>query len=126
MTEELLLIHSYSRAEALADGVLIDVTEAARDAGFRVPVALTCGAWGACVSVPEGERDFGPSEAGRLRDVLDLLHLAIEEDDGGTRRRFGVRVRDGSGEVAVVKLVAACGPNDDASPCVTVMLPGED
>ena len=31
------LIHSYSRAEAIADGVLVDVTKPASEAGFKVP-----------------------------------------------------------------------------------------
>ena len=35
------LISSYTRSEALADGVLVDVTETAREAGFVIPVALT-------------------------------------------------------------------------------------
>jgi hypothetical protein len=29
------MIHSYTRAEAIADGVLIDVSETAKEAGFR-------------------------------------------------------------------------------------------
>jgi hypothetical protein len=41
------LISSYARSEseALADGVLVDVTETAREAGFVIPVALTRAAW---------------------------------------------------------------------------------
>ncbi len=35
------LIPVYTRAQALADGVLVDVTETAKEAGFRAPVALT-------------------------------------------------------------------------------------
>ena len=35
------LIFRYSRAEALSDGVLIDVSETAKETGFRIPVALT-------------------------------------------------------------------------------------
>ena len=31
------VIHAYTRAEALADGVLVDVTTTAREAGFQVP-----------------------------------------------------------------------------------------
>jgi type I site-specific restriction endonuclease len=34
-------IHSYTRADAFADGYLVDVTDTAREAGFRFPVALT-------------------------------------------------------------------------------------
>ena len=39
------LIHSYSRAQAIEDGVLVDVSETAREAGFTVPVAITRAAW---------------------------------------------------------------------------------
>ena len=54
MFEDADLIHRYSRADAIRDGVLIDVTEAAREAGFKLPVALTAAAWGKCVAVPPG------------------------------------------------------------------------
>jgi hypothetical protein len=51
------LISSYTRSEALADGVLVDVTETAREAGFVVPVALTRAAWDLCVALsPAAER----------------------------------------------------------------------
>jgi hypothetical protein len=43
------LISAYSRSEALADGLLVDVTETAREAGFLYPVALTRAA-GSCAS----------------------------------------------------------------------------
>ena len=33
------VVYSYSRAQALADGVLIDVSDTAREAGFRWPVS---------------------------------------------------------------------------------------
>ncbi|GAB3104269.1 hypothetical protein GCM10027217_27490 [Pseudomaricurvus hydrocarbonicus] len=44
------LVSSYSRAEAISDGVLIDVTTMAREAGFQWPVALTHSVWRDCVS----------------------------------------------------------------------------
>lgn len=31
------VVHAYTRAEAIEDGVLVDVSETAREAGFRVP-----------------------------------------------------------------------------------------
>ncbi len=62
------LIHRYTRADALRDGVLIDVSTTAAEAGIRYPVALTCAAWARCVAVPAG---LGcQDEAGRLWDVL--------------------------------------------------------
>ena len=44
------VIYAYTRAQAIADGVLIDVSELSRDAGFRHPVAMTSGAWADCVA----------------------------------------------------------------------------
>lgn len=35
-------IYIYTRKQAIEDGVLIDVTETAKEAGFKVPVAVTC------------------------------------------------------------------------------------
>jgi hypothetical protein len=34
------IIHSYKREQAIADGVLIDLTELATEAGFICPVAF--------------------------------------------------------------------------------------
>jgi hypothetical protein len=50
------LIHSYSRADALADGTLIDAASVATEAGIRFPVALTAAVWARCVAVPPGVR----------------------------------------------------------------------
>jgi hypothetical protein len=57
------LISSYTRSEAFADGVLVDVTETAREAGFVIPVALTRAAWDLCRLEPAAERagNDGPS-----------------------------------------------------------------
>jgi hypothetical protein len=57
------LIHCYVRADAIRDGVLIDVPDVARETGIRYSVALTCAVCGRCVDVPPGRR--GPYDAGR-------------------------------------------------------------
>ena len=71
MFENADLIHRYTRADAIRDGVLIDVSATAREAGFRWPVALTCAAWERCVAVPPGVAC--QDQAGRLWDVLWML-----------------------------------------------------
>ena len=58
------LIHRHTRADALRDGVLIDVSAVAREAGIRYPVALTRAVWQRCVAVPPGV--ICQDEAGRL------------------------------------------------------------
>src|SRR5215471_13075661 len=75
MFENADLIHRYTRAEAVRDGVPIDVSETAREAGVRWPVALTAAAWERCVTVPPGV--VCQDEAGRLWDVVYLLRCAI-------------------------------------------------
>jgi hypothetical protein len=68
------IVHRYTRADAIRDGVLIDVSAVAREAGIRYPVALTRAAWERCITVPPGV--LCQDEAGRLWDVLWLLALA--------------------------------------------------
>ena len=43
------VISTYSRAQAIEDGVLVDAGEMATEVGFRIPVALTAAAWSDCV-----------------------------------------------------------------------------
>jgi hypothetical protein len=125
MFEESDLIHSYSRAQAIADGVLIDVSPTAREAGFRYPVALTAAAWAKCVAVPAGV--LCQDEAGRLWDVLWLLALGARRTYG-PEVRFAVHVRNDNCERTppLVRLKALCGPGDDGEPVITVMEPGEN
>ena len=39
------VIYAYTRAQALEDGVLVDASEIAREAGIGFPVALTRAVW---------------------------------------------------------------------------------
>ena len=70
----------YSRAEALADGVLIDVSERARRAGIRYPTACTHSVWALIGTVPES---CSAEESVRLAEVLREMLTAIRR--GGTR-----------------------------------------
>jgi hypothetical protein len=119
------LIHVYTRADALRDGVLLDVSTTAREAGIRWPVALTCAAWERCVTVPTGVEC--QDEAGRLWDVLWMLRCAIGRSDG-CEIRFAVHVRNDNREgiPRLVQLKALSGPGDEGEPVITVMLPDED
>jgi len=68
-----LPVFTYTRAEALADGVLLDVTPLAREAGFQIPVALTVGLWaayGAPGKTPAGDQ-------GTVWDVIPRVRLCL-------------------------------------------------
>jgi hypothetical protein len=127
MFEEADLIHRYTRAQAIADGVLIDVSAAAKEAGFKYPVALTAAVWSQCVAVPPGVACQDAS--GRLWDVLWMLRCAIRGSSDGAREvRFGVHVRNDNRDRTppLVRLKALCGPGDEGEPVMTVMVPDED
>jgi hypothetical protein len=124
MFEEADLIHRYTRADALRDAVLIDVSAVAREAGTRWPVALTRAAWERCVTVPPGVAC--QDVAGRLWDLCWMLALAARPSEGA-EVRFGVHVRNDNreGTPPLVRLKALCGPGDGGEPVITVMMPEE-
>jgi hypothetical protein len=138
-------IFSYTRAQAIADGVLVDLTTATDDksqlicpqAGFKVPVAMTRAAWAQTIEAggsrkPDGDGEIlelmgGQSPTGRLWDVLWMLRLASGKADNTDRVHFQVLVdANGDGRREVVRLWALCGPGDDARPVITIMVEGED
>ena len=66
------VISTYTRAQAIEDGVLIDAGPMARQAGFKWPVALTTATWADCVawSEDDSEQQVPQDQLGRLWDVL--------------------------------------------------------
>src|SRR5689334_11102095 len=66
------VIHTYSREDAIRDGVLVDVTPIAEEAGFKVPIALTSSVWSR-LEPSERDAQLGQSIEGRLWDVLMVL-----------------------------------------------------
>jgi hypothetical protein len=117
---------SRSRAQAIADGGLVDVTKMAREAGFRHGVAVTASVWSRCVRVPEGVEC--QDEAGRLWDILWMLRHAVQrEKDDATELLFQLYVRNDNHWPRLVTLKAVCGPDEHGEPCITVMpLPAQD
>ena len=123
------VISSYTRTQAIDDGMLIDVSHTAQEAGFSFPVALTRAAWSDCVewSEADSKRQTYQDESGRLWDVLWMASRAARR--GGQEIRFQLyRVsRGGRGmRPRLVTLKAICGAGDEGEPVITIMLPTED
>ena len=121
--EQTNIVFAYSRAQAIADGVLIDAGELAKEAGFRYSVALTAAAWQLCVAVPEACP--WQDERGRLWDVLNVLRVS-SRNKSSSGIEFSLLVQNDDTGPKLVTLQALCGPGDDLEPVITVMLPGED
>lgn len=121
------VIFSYTRKQAIADGVQVDVTETAREAGIKFPVLITRTAFEKFVAVPPGVE--GQDEAGRLWDVVWMLRFAIHRAKPGvTRLPVAFYCRNDNREARLFKLIAECGPLDidDPQPSITLMMPDED
>lgn len=121
------VIHAYSRADALADGVLVDISEWSREAGFKFPVAVTSEVW--AVLEPSSElKAEGQDTAGRAWDLLTILRHEIRRSTRTDKVHFApLFVLKPAQKAAPVKLWAKCGPGDDGeTPTITVMIEGQD
>ncbi len=126
------VIDAYTRAQAIEDGILVDVSETAREAGFKIPVALSRTVWDRLVALPDGYRGF-QDERGRLWDVLWMArHYALRASDRD-RVRMCVLVRDIRKDLHDSNRpprrhfpIVAIGADDDGGPAITVMFPEDD
>ena len=122
------IVYAYSRSQAIADGVQVEVTKTAEEAGIRFPVFITRGVFELCVDVPPNVSC--QDEAGRLWDVVWMLRFAILRARPEAQRiPVVLYVRNSDTERArLVKLIATVGPLDidHPQPAITVMLPDED
>jgi hypothetical protein len=126
------VISTYTRAQAIEDGVLIDISPIAKTAGFEWPVAMTASAWADCVawSDTDSRTQVYQDESGRLWDVIFMAFQAIcLSKEAGDRLLFRLyRVpRDGrsmEAELTTLKLIV--GPGDRGEPVMTILLSNEN
>jgi hypothetical protein len=135
MFDDHVIIDAYSRADAIGDGILIDVTDTAKEAGFTCAVALTQEAWADCVAWSDATDTAkggftGQSESGRLWDVLWMTRFAIQRHRAATDRLevrlYRVPPTGLDIEARPTRLHALTGPGDDGEQVITICLPHED
>lgn len=125
------MIYSYSRADALRDGVLIQADpQLCKEVGIRWPVAITDHLWG-YVDPGYLEDLPGQSVTGRMWDLLWMFRTSISRRDGGERIFFKViflmkRDPHVQPRQETISVLAVCGPGDDDEPVITLMLPEDD
>jgi hypothetical protein len=131
------LVYSYTRADALRDGVLVALPHA-QGLGFRVSVAITDTAYAACIAWPEADPKL--SDILRLREEIVLRAAVMEAKAHRRRPQAGsaerpdridfivetVVLREGKADLAQVALYMVIGPGDNAEPVGTILRVGED
>ena len=121
------VIYAYTRSQAVADGVQVEVTKTAQEAGIKFPMFLTRAVFDNYVAVPEGVS--GQDEAGRLWDLVWMARFAILRSHGHTDRLpVALYVRNDNHRAKLVKLIAVCSALDidDPQPALTLMMADED
>jgi len=119
-------IHAYTRTDALADGVLVDVTETAREAGFRIPVALTQSVWADINDLSGRHVSAGQSPEGRLWDLLFMAAHAARRPENRDRSEFVYSLVMPVGAGNNCRAKCHVGPGDEGEPVVTILRPDED
>ncbi|MED0738793.1 DUF6573 family protein [Aneurinibacillus thermoaerophilus] len=116
------VITAYTRSDAIADGTLIDVSNMAKEAGFRFPVAITRTVWEGYI-VPDKQAEAnGESQEGRLWDTLFMLHVEIKRSkSNGSQIFFSLYYGK-----ELITLKAVVGPGDFMEPVITIMQKDED
>lgn len=123
-------ISFYSREETIEDGVLADVSEMAREAGFKVPVAITESVWEKFVVWTDADtkRQTYQDTEGRLWDVLRMAYLTCRslKEKSCIHYQLYVVPRGGKARMprkTILKIVI--GGGDNGEPVITIMLPNE-
>jgi len=122
------VIAAYSRAQAIEDGVLVDLmqdkmAEVARQ-HYKHPIACTAAVFEIMQKAVENER-HGNDYAGVLHDMLWMSRCYGRGQMGQSTVRFRVKIT-GAGRKSLYDFKLVIGPGDDASPVITIMLPEED
>lgn len=130
-TQNLFTLPRYTRTQAIKDGLLIDVSDAARKIGFKIPLSLTFAVWEECVEwdCEDNSRQAYQDQSARLNDVLRMTWFACQRsvDKPVASVLLNIIPRDGQAQASKrVKLKAVIGSGDAAEPVLTIMLPGED
>ena len=126
MDQDWNIIFSYTRKQAIEDEVLIDVTEQAKQMGFKVHTVVTDHLYWEYLTPPAGLEGEGQSVEGRLHDLLFKTLIAAKTFGGGSRIEFDVLFLMSPGRWDTVHVLAIMGPGDHGEPVLTIMLPEDE
>lgn len=122
------VIFAYSRAQALEDGVLVDITPYASGC-FKYPVAVTSALWELLEVKPDNRfyacesylAKLAESTSRKIATMLLSFRLATVNPVNSDSLVFPWNF-----DSVDINLRAVCGPGDNPSPVITIMLEGED
>ena len=120
------VVFTYTRKEAIEDGVLVDLTDIAKESGFKVPVAVTDTVFHTYLDPDEELKAYGQSLRGRIQDMLFMLYLSARKNTESIVLFEVCFLLKPGYDPETVSLKSVIGPGDEGEAVITVMLPHED
>lgn len=125
------ITYLYTRAQAIEDGELVDVSKMAKQAGFKISVAVTHAVWDQYIEWTEEDtkKQTMQDQSSRLWDVLWMLYAACKRSKGESCIQYELYVipRDTHSNSPIrIRLKSSIGGGDEGEPVITIMLPNED
>ena len=115
------VIYAYTREDAINDGVFVDASEMAKEAGIKYPVAITSNLYHTHIN-PD-PMPTGQDKKGRLWDLLNMFAFSVKAGKSdGNFMKFTVKF--GQKNVEVWSVIEATSPSDP-SPAINIMLPSD-
>ena len=120
------VIYNYSRAQAIEDGVLVDLSTnyPSECRMYKFPVACTSAIWALVEQTVANKRHCNSVE-GVIWDILYMSQRGVIARPDDRTVLFKVIIT-GTGRKNTHTFKAICGPGDDLAPVITIMLPEED
>ena len=78
-TDDMPVIYTYTRQQAIEDGVLIDISEKAKTVGFNIPTVITQHLHSVLNDIPKSKQGIESYDA-RLGDVLYMAFLRVKAE----------------------------------------------
>lgn len=117
------VLSTYTRAQAVEDGVLVALpADLPATRLYKYPVACTAAVWAIIDKAVKNPRCFNSLD-GVVYDIL-FMSTARRKMLDPTTALFQVIIA-GAGRQRNFTFKMVCGPADDGSPCMTLMLPDE-
>ena len=127
------LIHSYTRKQAIEDGVLINITDVAHRFGFIIPVAVTQTVYNKYIDWSNEDtvrQKIKLDINDRLQEILFMLRCAIKNYNLDVDTLvYLIRVIPRDGQTIKSQHMThktMMGPGDQCEPVMTILLPDED
>src|SRR6185437_689679 len=120
------VIFEYTRAQAIADGVLVDLSQGelgalAREAGIKYPMACTAEVFARYIDLTQAAKKACNDIIGRFWDILTMFKYAVRNAPKNTNTMY-VHLRCVVDRVKAQDVVikSMCHPGDNGEPVITL------